>query len=482
MSDGPGDRRLPILVAVSAVIALAAVLDRTGASASASRRATLAVSADGPVVPRADAISTAWYCAEGTSAPGGRADETVVIADLGDHDARATVTVMPGGGRASAVAALDVKARSQASVRISDVAAVADPGVVVEVQGGPAVVEHMVTGNDDVGAGACATAPSPTWHFAAGTTVKGAQQWLALFNPFGDDAIVDLSFLTDQGVKAPLEVQGLVVPRRSRVTVPIHDHVRRQAQVATSVTARTGRVIAEQSLTLDGTDGRKGLALSLGAVAPRAEWVFPSGSAADGAAESLALANPGPTPATVRIDTRLDGEAELAPQTLTVPALSTTVTDLRARVPHGGGFWVDVRTTRGPPVVAEQLTVTGAPQRRALAETFGIPVPARRWVLALAGVDRGGIDVIVVVNPTRHAVRVGIDAYSGGRLDRLRADGPSGDRFTSIPPGQRAVIELGRLGVPGAAALVVEASGPVFVERADGGAPGLTLSPAVPDR
>ena len=71
-------------------------------------------------------------------------------------------------------------------------------------------------------------APPTDWYFAAGTTVKGAQQYLVLFNPFGDDAIVDVSFLTDAGVQEPDDLQALVVPRRSRVTIPVQDAVPRQ--------------------------------------------------------------------------------------------------------------------------------------------------------------------------------------------------------------------------------------------------------------
>ena len=43
---------------------------------------------------------------------------------------------------------VEVAARSQVRVPISDVLATADPGVVVETFGGPVVVEHRVVGND----------------------------------------------------------------------------------------------------------------------------------------------------------------------------------------------------------------------------------------------------------------------------------------------------------------------------------------------
>jgi hypothetical protein len=56
-------------------------------------------------------------------------------------------------------------------------------------------------------------------------TGPGAEHDLALFNPFGDDAIVDVTFLTDTGVQQPDDLQAVVVPRRSRITIPVQNEV-----------------------------------------------------------------------------------------------------------------------------------------------------------------------------------------------------------------------------------------------------------------
>ena len=54
-----------------------------------------AIAAD-PTVPSTDAVSTSWYCAEGTSTRDGRADETILIASVADTPVDATITVMTG--------------------------------------------------------------------------------------------------------------------------------------------------------------------------------------------------------------------------------------------------------------------------------------------------------------------------------------------------------------------------------------------------
>ena len=236
-----------------------------------------------PSVPSEDSLSTSWYCAEGTSTPDGRADETVLIASVADTAAEATVTVMPGGDTAPVSRTVHLDPREEKRVRVADVLATPEPAVVVEVVGGQAVVAHELVANGDLATEPCARGAASDWYFADGTTLKGAQQYLVLFDPFGDDAIVDVSLVTDDGVQEPDALQAISVPRRSRVTIPVSDLVPRQRSVAVHVHARTGRVVAERTQIFDGTasDGevvRQGIAVSMGALSPRREWYFPYGT------------------------------------------------------------------------------------------------------------------------------------------------------------------------------------------------------------
>jgi hypothetical protein len=51
-----------------------------------------------------------------------------------------------------------------------------------------------------------------------------------LFNPFPGDAIVDLSFATDQGPSTPPDFQGVVVPARGVKALDVGEHVRRRVE------------------------------------------------------------------------------------------------------------------------------------------------------------------------------------------------------------------------------------------------------------
>lgn len=472
MSRAARVRRWPVLAVIAALLAAGVWLDRGSASTPAPARA---VRVPMPNLPAPGAVTSAWYCAEGTSNPGGRADEAIVMANPSDRAARAVVSIMSGGAAARRVE-LQVAGRTSRSVRVADVLAVPDPGVIVEVSGAPAVVGHTITGSGGgVAAGACAREPASVWRFASGTTVRGAQLWLALLNPFPDDAIVDVGFVTDEGPSAPGPLQGLVVPARSRLAVAVHDQVPRRAVVTTQVSVRRGRVVAEQSLQLDGSDGRAGTALSLGSPVLSRVWRFAATAGGDGSAGTLALLNPGPDTVSGRVQMHLDETAALAPQPVTLPPRSVVTLDAGSRVPRGSGYWLEVGTS-GPVAAAMLESVSGpAPTAsRGIATDPGVPVVSSRWAIVPARVGPSSSDEIVVVNPGGRATTVTLAGASPGA-----AAGTSAVRRVAVPAGRRVVLDLTTLGVT--AAPLVEAGNPVVLERASTGAPGLTVSPAVPD-
>jgi hypothetical protein len=470
LTDRQG-RLVVILIVVGCLLA-GALIDRSGSDDDAGEE----VIALGPRVPAANAVETSWYCAEGTSNPGGRADERIFIANVDRRVARARISVMQGSDLEPKVTAVEVEGGTMANLRVADILPVAEPGVLVEVTGARAIVTHSITGNGDAGVGPCARDAAPKWHFAAGTTARGAQLWLALFNPFADDAIVDIDFLTNTGALSPEGLQGYVVPGRSRVTVPVHDSARRDDLVATEVTARRGRVIAEQSQVLDGTDGRRGLALSLGAPQLSRRWEFASGGIASGRSQSLVIANPATVPTNATIRTRLDGGA-LEPETVSIPSRTAVAVDLGARVPPGVGFSVSVEGR--VPLVAESLIAVRAPiaaPLRGIATSIGSAQAARRWVDAPARSSSGSQDSVAILNPGSAAVTFRLRVMRAGEVTT-----PPRATRVRVAAGKRAVVDLGVLRIPADAFVVIDASGPVVVDRESSAMPGVTAAATVPD-
>ncbi len=434
-----------------------------------SRELTVVRSAArGPRVEASASVS-AWYCAEGTSIPNGRADEEIVMGNVATTPSRATVTVFGGSGVPAVRRRYGVAPGRVVRVRVADIAPLSEPGVLVEVSGGATAVEHRIQRGTDGALGPCAREPASHADFAAGTTLKGAETWLALFNPFPDDAIVDVLATTADGVRAPGALQGIVVPRFTRVSVPLHDLVPRTDLLAISTSVRRGRVIAEESIALDGSDGRAGLAMSLGEDRAR-EWRFPVGVIGSGRQERLVVANPGSRDARVTVEFTLDAAAAVEPVTLIVPGTTALSVDL-SRVPPDVGFSTRVRSSR--PIVAEMIDASAAPQDadvRGLASDLGFVNGSRRWVIVPARLDVNSVDELAVVGTDGRRHRVQIVRVEQNR-ERVVAR-------TEVPTTGRVVIDLAKLGGSPAAALELRTDGPVVVERVSS-RPGMTRSHAV---
>jgi hypothetical protein len=459
-----------VLVALGVVLAgagaLAAVVDRPGAPAP------------GPTgtveVPPAGALGAAWVCAEGTGDPSGRVPGTVWLANPSSRPAAAQVRLQ-ADGRELGRRDVALGPWSVAALPVAEIGAHPDPVILVESSGGRVVVAHVITAAGDVGVAPCRRPPVRATYAAGLTTLRGAQAVVALANPFPDDAIVDVSALTLRGPQAPERLQGIIVARRSRITVPLGEFVRRQAPVAVQVTTRRGRVVTELSLRLDGVEGRRGFALSPGLDAPARRFGFPAGATSPGRTQELVLANPGDAAARVRVRVRLDGRARLAPRDLVVPARSLVAVDAGERVPAGTGYHVAVRADR--PVVAQMLVSSREPAAaasRGIAWPAGQPRAARRWVIVPARVTSRSSDVLAVANARRRPVRVRVWAFGDG--DRRPVAGAGG---VVVPAGRRRVVDLA--GVRAEAGLLIEADGRVWVSRDAWAAPGISVGGGVAD-
>jgi hypothetical protein len=413
-----------------------------------------------PVASPASALSSTWYCSGGSAQPNGPADAYVVIANPARHDLTATLTIIPNEGERVS-RSVDVPALARTTFRLLDAVRAPFAAAVVELDGGEAVVEQTVNGQLGTSMAPCSPAASDRWYFADGATTRDATLYLALFNPFPDNAIADLTFATDQGRAVPSALQGLVVPGRSLVVKSINDFVRRREFIAGSIAVRSGRLIVHK-LQLHNGGGRKGMALALAAPATGDRWSFAEGFVQDGVTERVAVYNPGEQEARVDVEFALEqGAAE--PFELTVPARErvTLVVNEEARIPKGDPHAITVIRRTGPNVVAER-TIDAIPpsSRTGFADTLGSRRTARTWLLA-AGAATSLIDQWVVVeNPGRRAVQLSMTVLAGGQP--LAIDGL---QDVSVGAGRRQAFRIGDHIERADLSLVVEATGPVLVER-----------------
>jgi hypothetical protein len=460
-----------------------------------------------------DALASTWYCAAGTGDEGGMADHAVTILNPGVRSLDATVTVYggvlassspttteppapaaaPQGASVPAVREIRLPPHDRVELRLGDVIAAPLVAALIEAKGGAVAVEHRVAGPHGVDVGPCTSTTAPVWHLALGTTTRDAREVVVLFNPFPTDAIVDVSFDTDDGPREPVRFQGFPVAAGSVVGVDIGDDVAREAQVSATLRARTGRVIVERLQEFDGSRGPEGLAVALGVPGASMAWAFADGAVDDGGTERIVIYNPSDGRAEVEVSvlaTTDEPAPEPQPFRLSVRAGAFTVVDYGAeeRIAAGVGHATLVRSTNGVPVVAERaLTQSvdpddedddGAGDERTgdIAAGPGAALAATRWAFP-SSVDGDEAAEFVVFNPDRdRSVRVTLVAVGDGR------ESPAGGaRDVALAPQERVTVR-GDVVPGGGWSWLVDADGPVVAEWTVVGQDGLRLAtgPGVP--
>ncbi|MDQ2754206.1 MAG: DUF5719 family protein [Actinomycetota bacterium] len=482
---GGGVARVPIVIGIVALLAVGGLADRqAGATKSTSGSAVHAVSAAAP----AAALSSSWFCAGATASPSGPAAGQLIIANAGDRTVKAVISLVPSTGAGPAPLTVMVPPKSRQAVPEQLPSVAPWVGAIVNLDGGMATVEQQITGSLGIAATPCATSGSNQWYFTSGETLVNATLDLNLLNPYPTDAIVDLSFTTEQGAEEPGDFQALTVPAGGMLTVDVGSHLRRRQHIATRVTSRNGRVVAWQTQVVsppapgtpligaagspatgsaaagsaavvgDPADPVAGVTVSLGSPAAATSWSWPDGVAGNGVDEQYVIYNPGPGTAQLELALNLEqGSAEPFSLTVGPDAVATVVSSAEARVPAGVAHAAVLRSVNGVPVVAARA-VTAAPPSPALGRGIlaGGLQPARRWLVGAGGTNPQLTMWLVLLNPGPAPVTATVHILGAANL----AFEP-----VTVPPGGRQAIRVNDQVPALDAALVVTGTGPLFVER-----------------
>lgn len=516
--------RWPALLVIPAALAGYVVLDRTHEETPPvveGRDVTQSLEEQGlmPVAAPDTALGATWYCAGGMVGDG--AEHTIIVANPSDRDLAGTITVYgdpdsanpvlpeptvattttappPDAGGdtttttvpptttttvpvttttevpppAPASAPVEVGANSSTEVDLGAVSGV-EPGytaALVELNGGEVVVEHRVTDDDGTDVSPCSSTASPTWYFAAGATTKDATETLVFFNPFPDDAVVDVSFRTDQDLRTPEQFEGLVIPGQSVIARDVGEVVTRREHVSASVVARSGRLIVDRIQSFDGTEGIQGLTVTLGAPVPAETWFFPEGTVGEGVDERIVVYNPTDERAEVDLEITVDDPeltGEIEPFELTVPpeGFEEILLNEEARVTSARGgegalrHASVVRSVNGVPVVAERQSIGGVDSEFAGVDlVLGAPLLADEVVLA-AGAAGDATEALTVFNAESDVdATVTVSALVDGEVTPV-----NGLEDLTVAAGQRVSVVVDD--VPDGTPLVVASDQSVVVER-----------------
>ena len=486
-------RRAPVVIVIVAALVVGGVIDRSGATHV--NRSVIAESiAPVPVAAPADALSSSWFCAGATDSASGVASGWAVVANNGSSPASGTVDVVGSNGTSNPT---PITVAAGAAVDVPETLKGGSPwtGSIIDMDAGQVTVSQVVDGPDGRSASPCATSGSQHWYLPIGQTRVNATDTILLLNPYAQSSIVDLSFATEQGTEIPLDFQGLDVPPGGLLAVPLRDHLRRRASIATTVSARSGNVVAweteivsppAQGQALVGTPAANsaladpaspipGLTVALGAPSAGTTWVWPNGQAGPALDEQYVVYNPGTATAEVQLSFGLpQGTAEPLDITVGPDQLVPVVAEDQPRIPAGMPHTVTITSLNGVAVVATRAVAAwhaqpaGEPSRTGIGWMLGERLSARAWSIPIAPINGGHPAEIVVQNPGPAPVSAVVHGLAGG------------DQSVTVPAGQRSAVQVPTGTV---SPLVVDAPGPIYVEMDLFGVnqtPGYCLSSAVP--
>lgn len=470
------------------VMALVAVLVGGGITDALVSRGPAPASEIRPPIAYALGAQTAesaeWTCPAG-SGPGGAAVAHVVVTNPTGRVLEGTLEAVSSDGH-SVSAPLSVPPGGQASAVPASLISGAFVGAMVVLDGGGGAVSETLGMPAAWGTMACASTPSSVWYFAAGSTASNRRLDLYLMDPGATSALVNLSFATPNGSVAPASLQGISVPAGGLVVVDVSRHISPQPEVATSVKAISGDVIAAETES-PGQNGAPGLAAWLGATAPSTAWYLPSTADTRGSAVSLLIYNPESRPARVRLLFHgPDGlTASLAQQIGPHSIHRVSLTKDHA-IPSDLPFSTTLLSTDGVGVVVER-SVTANPE--APSPRFGaspaLALAADRWIVPSISVPGSAPWRLTVMDLAGRPVDMSVMAptitAAVGKAGALLAPVPTLTDIR-IRPG-KPFSTVVNPGFPiGDLPLQVLASGPVGVslQALPAGSPGVVEVPCFP--
>ena len=402
-------------------------------------------------------ISTAWYC----PGPGGDGfDPVMSTTNLGDVPVRLRRLAV-GSASASALeeGTLAVHRRSPVTVQKFGVR---DAAGLTEAFGASTYTDIAVLApGKGAATSTCSVQPSNRWFFASGSTARGENHRLLVFNPFEEEAVVKVRFLTGDSGVVPARLKNLVVGARSQSDVSLADFFAETPSFGLDVTATQGRVVVSRFSQVSTRSGVKGLSLAVGARSPSVAWTIPGGEVPADGEEFITLVNPESSEALLQLVFQLEGE-QSAPPGLGEIALKGG-TQLRVKVSdhllRGAKYGVKITSANAVPVVAERETIAATADGRGYESVFAVREPSARWAVGV-GSSAGGSALLAISNPGGADAVVRIGLYREGTENF-----PPELGALKIGAGRRSTVDLTGFLEGGAGTALVDAlRGTVAVE------------------
>ncbi len=434
------------------------------------------------LVTPANAESSVWYCAGQTTAAGG-APGFVLLTNTTERAVAATVSEETDAGSVEN-AAVSVPARGDVIPAVPAPSSGSWVSATVTVAGGGVAVSQAVASSSGWSVSPCQSTTSASWFFAGGSTAGSNGLYVSLLNPTSTPVVADLSFTTPSGVVHPINYQGIVLQPDQVVAEDVGAEVQNAATVSTTVTARTGRIVASEVQVYAAPSG---LSLVPGSNAPESAWFIPQGEETSGASSAIDVFNPGQVPESVTVDLRLPS-GPLAPLQHTVAPGSTwsLVTSKQTRIPAGAFYSARIVASGGPGVVvgravaaastaqSPQAGLAGAVDGLSTASTGGawiIPGPGTSAQLPVSNVAPQSLAFMNTSDGTEHFSA----SVLGATTNTVLVAG-------ALAPGATAELSGNALSQVGLHPVLVRSSGTMAVsgDLGPSGMVGVVTMPGLP--
>ena|GEM_PF-5076037 len=400
-------RRLAVLCALVFALAVLAVVSVTTTSAVAPIVAT----SDAKVTLSAE--SSAFYCV-GLEHLQGVIESYVAVADLASTPRIVEITTTNERQQVSLrqVKVLPGHVFHFTPAKLLDGAIEA---ATVEANQGGIVATESVRGVDGVAVAPCLSTAGPSWWLTGGSTERGTDFVLSVFNPYASEAVVSVTLQSPAGISVPNSYQGLVLGPHQLAALNVHAVAPSQSPITAHVVASDGNIVVygiERS-----TVGAPVLSI-LPASPPSTSTYLPAGSGSTRSTTQLLVVDTGTSPSTASVQAVNPpgcGPHCAAPFLVDLtPGGATRLTIApSSRVLSGSPFAMSVQAGAPGIVVVQRVSSNGATGQSTPIDDPSLEGAGR---LVLVNPLANGFDAVNVMNPTTSAVRISLETVTPSGL------------------------------------------------------------------
>lgn len=294
-----------------------------------------------------------------------------------------------------------------------------------------------------------------SYYFAEGYTGTGTTEYLALTNPSASPASISVSYLFEH---AAAQTRTYTVPAQSHTVLNINSEVGPNQSVSMIVQGNQP-FVAERSMYMQ-KGAFSGASDSIGSSQLSSTWYFAEGNTTLGWNTLLAVLNPSPQTATIKVTYLLSARERsgTVPRThiYTIAPRSRGTLVLNQDMP-GQQFGMSISASTAVMIERPEYLVAGP--MRGGSSVVGATSPHTSWYFGAGNTSTGVTESLVLANP--------FAGWVAAQVYYLTSSGRVITQSVGIPGQGRTTIKVNNIVSQATHATVITANGPIVAERQD---------------